>query len=108
VEAVPEALLDAGVTQVLDASRHSTPHRRKSRFGGDADYLPDQEFEGLLDQDAPRYVKGERVLHATFGSGAVLEVSGFGKDTKVTVDFDSVGRKKLLVRYAELERDWTA
>ena len=59
-----------------------------------------------MNQDAPRYVKGERVVHATFGSGSVVEISGFGKDTKVTVDFDSVGRKRLLIRYANLEKDW--
>jgi DNA helicase-2/ATP-dependent DNA helicase PcrA len=51
-------------------------------------------------------VKGERVLHATFGSGRILEVSGYGKDIRVTVQFDSVGAKKLLVRYAGLERDY--
>jgi DNA helicase-2/ATP-dependent DNA helicase PcrA len=52
-------------------------------------------------------VKGERVLHESFGGGVVVEITGFGKDTKVTVDFDDVGRKRLLVRYAKLERDWT-
>ena len=51
-------------------------------------------------------MKGERVLHDTFGSGAVVEISGFGRDLKVTVDFDEVGRKKLLLRYAALEKDW--
>jgi DNA helicase-2/ATP-dependent DNA helicase PcrA len=51
-------------------------------------------------------VKGERVVHGTFGSGAVVEISGFGRDLKVTVNFDDVGQKKLLLRYAQLERDW--
>jgi DNA helicase-2/ATP-dependent DNA helicase PcrA len=51
-------------------------------------------------------VKGERVVHGTFGSGSVAEISGFGRDLKVTVDFDQGGRKKLLLRYASLERDW--
>ena len=46
------------------------------------------------------------MLHPTFGSGSVLEISGFGRDVKVVVDFDAVGRKKLLVRYAGLERDY--
>ena len=35
-----------------------------------------------------------------------VEVTGFGQDLKVTVDFDDIGRKKLLVRYANLEKDW--
>jgi DNA helicase-2/ATP-dependent DNA helicase PcrA len=59
-----------------------------------------------MNQDVPRYVKGERVVHETFGSGSVVEVTGFGRDLKVTVDFDNVGRKRLLVRYANLEKDW--
>jgi hypothetical protein len=36
----------------------------------------------------------------------VVEVTGFGRDLKVAVDFDDVGRKRLLVRYANLEKDW--
>ncbi len=55
-------------------------------------------------QDLPRFVKGERVTHQTFGSGTVLEVSGFGRDLKVTVNFESVGKKKL--RFADLEKDY--
>jgi len=63
-------------------------------------------FEEEYNQDLPRFVKGERVAHPTFGSGTVLEVSGFGPDLKVTVNFQSVGRKKLLARYADLEKDY--
>ena len=59
-----------------------------------------------MNQDLPRFVKGERVAHPTFGSGMVMEVSGFGPDLKVTVRFDSVGQKKLLARYADLEKDY--
>ncbi len=62
--------------------------------------------EAEMNQDLPRFLKGERVTHPTFGPGMVLEVSGFGSDLKVTVDFDSVGRKKLLARYAGLEKDY--
>jgi len=45
-------------------------------------------------------------VHETFGSGSVVEISGFGRDLKVTVDFEDAGRKRLLLRYAALERDW--
>jgi DNA helicase-2/ATP-dependent DNA helicase PcrA len=59
-------------------------------------------------QDAPRFVKGERVRHARFGSGTIAELSGTGRDTKVTIDFDdeAVGRKRLVIAYAGLEREW--
>jgi DNA helicase II / ATP-dependent DNA helicase PcrA len=66
----------------------------------------DRDFEAGLNQDAPRMVAGERVSHATFGSGTVVGVSGFGRDLKVTVQFDDVGEKKLLARYAKLEREF--
>ncbi|MDE2974493.1 MAG: UvrD-helicase domain-containing protein [Gemmatimonadota bacterium] len=59
-----------------------------------------------FNQDRPRYLKGERVVHRTFGSGTIVELSGFGRDLRVTVNFDEAGRKKLLVRYAALERDY--
>ena len=66
----------------------------------------DSAFEAGFNQDLPRFVKGEAVVHETFGSGRVGEVTGFGRDLKVTVHFDSVGTKRLLVRYAGLRRDF--
>ncbi len=59
-------------------------------------------------QDAPRYVKGERVRHRRFGSGTIHGLSGAGRDLKVVVGFDDaeIGVKQLLVAFAGLERDW--
>ncbi len=59
-------------------------------------------------QDAPRFIKGERVRHRHFGSGTIQGLSGTGRDLKVSVAFDDaeVGVKQLLVAYAGLERDW--
>lgn len=59
-----------------------------------------------INQDLPRMVRGERVVHGTFGSGTVVEVVGSGKDVKVVVDFRTVGRKRLLAAYAGLEKDY--
>ena len=94
-------------TPILQQTSTSTPHRsRGQRDGFESDGRYVEVEEPSFNQDAPRYVKGERVVHGTFGSGSVVEITGFGKDTKVTVDFDTVGRKKLLIRYANLEKDW--
>ena len=62
----------------------------------------------MQSQDAPRYIKGERVLHRSFGSGVIRGLTGTGRDLKVTVEFDDeeAATKQLLVRYAGLERDW--
>lgn len=57
-------------------------------------------------QDAPIFVPGARVRHAKFGEGTIAELSGVGRDAKVTIDFDddAIGRKRLVVAYAGLER----
>ncbi len=47
---------------------------------------------------------GQRVRHAEFGEGSVTQRSGAGDELKVTVQFDSGQWKKLLVKYAPLEK----
>jgi len=56
-------------------------------------------------QDAPRFVKGERVRHPQFGRGTIRELSGFGPDLKALIDFDTIGRKKVVVKYANLQKE---
>lgn len=59
-------------------------------------------------QDLPNFIPGERVAHARFGSGTIAEVTGQGKDAKVTVDFDDeeIGRKRLVIAFAGLQRGY--
>ncbi len=112
VDAIPAELREERLSERLRLAASSTPHRdRRRSFSHQDSGYPEQHYEpdpepDMLNQDRPRYVKGERVAHPTFGSGSVVEVTGFGRDLKVTVDFDDAGRKKLLVRYANLEKDW--
>jgi DNA helicase-2/ATP-dependent DNA helicase PcrA len=46
---------------------------------------------------------GSRVRHGTFGVGTIKGLEGAGEQQKVTVVFQSVGAKKLLLRFAGLE-----
>jgi DNA helicase II / ATP-dependent DNA helicase PcrA len=48
---------------------------------------------------------GMRVRHAQFGPGIIRKIEGVGDNQKVIIAFASVGFKKLLVRFAGLERD---
>ena len=108
VDAGPDELLARRRSERLTRLQHSTPHRGRPRSEGrksfDTTFEPD--LDEAMNQDLPRFVKGERVVHQTFGSGAVVEITGFGRDLKVTIDFDDIGQKKLLVRYASLEKGW--
>jgi DNA helicase-2/ATP-dependent DNA helicase PcrA len=47
---------------------------------------------------------GERVTHQKFGLGTVVSTSGTGDKTEATIDFGSAGVKRLLLRYAPVEK----
>ncbi len=47
--------------------------------------------------------KGARVRHAKLGIGKVLQIEGKGDSAKLIVYFDSVGRRKLIAKYANLD-----
>ncbi|MBI2818361.1 MAG: UvrD-helicase domain-containing protein [Acidobacteria bacterium] len=47
---------------------------------------------------------GSRVRHSKYGYGTVLRREGRGENTKLTVSFPGFGVKKLVERYADLER----
>jgi DNA helicase-2/ATP-dependent DNA helicase PcrA len=47
---------------------------------------------------------GMRVRHPTYGLGTIIGVDGDDEDRKLTVSFANHGTKKLLERYAQLER----
>jgi DNA helicase-2/ATP-dependent DNA helicase PcrA len=49
-------------------------------------------------------VAGDRVVHGLWGEGDVVSTGGEGEDAEAEVAFDSVGRKKLLLRMAPLKR----
>jgi len=47
---------------------------------------------------------GDRVTHQKFGLGTVVSTSGVGDKTEATIDFGSAGVKRLLLRYAPVEK----
>jgi DNA helicase-2/ATP-dependent DNA helicase PcrA len=47
---------------------------------------------------------GDRVLHDKFGMGTVLSVIGQNEKAEATIDFKSAGEKRLLLRYAPVEK----
>ena len=47
---------------------------------------------------------GERVSHDTFGLGTVVAVAGAGEKAEATINFGQYGEKRLLLRYAPVEK----
>ncbi len=48
--------------------------------------------------------KGVRVRHPKYGEGAIVAREGDGDDAKITVQFNGHGTKKLVEKFAQLER----
>ncbi|MGH1563518.1 DNA helicase PcrA [Mumia sp. DW29H23] len=55
-------------------------------------------------RDVPSLSPGDRVSHDTFGLGTVVAVEGAGDRAVASVDFGSEGVKRLLLRYAPVEK----
>ena len=49
-------------------------------------------------------VIGDRVSHDTFGLGTVVKISGEGDRAEATINFGQLGEKRLLLRYAPVEK----
>ena len=48
---------------------------------------------------------GDRVKHNAFGSGTVKAASPMGNDVLLTIAFDKIGEKKLMAKFARLEKE---
>ncbi|OGS47455.1 MAG: hypothetical protein A2539_02395 [Elusimicrobia bacterium RIFOXYD2_FULL_34_15] len=69
----------------------------------DADLLKEENVSHAV-KNSTGFYKGMRIKHAEFGTGKVIDISGSGDDLKVIVQFDGGFWKKLLVKYANLEK----
>ncbi|MFF3401803.1 DNA helicase PcrA [Streptomyces sp. NPDC002659] len=83
----------SGITSSLSSSR--------SRSGGGASGFATRRAS---DKPVISLSVGDRVTHDQFGLGTVVEVTGSGSDAQATVDFGDTKPKRLLLRYAPVEK----
>lgn len=53
--------------------------------------------------DITVYKEGMRIYHKKFGEGTINSIQQEGEDAKVDINFDKVGHKRLMAKYAGLE-----
>ncbi|OJY94933.1 MAG: DNA helicase II [Lysobacterales bacterium 63-13] len=63
-----------------------------------------ESSHALLPMEVPTFTLGQRVSHAQFGEGVVVDYEGSGAHTRVQVNFESVGQKWLVLAFANLAR----
>jgi DNA helicase-2/ATP-dependent DNA helicase PcrA len=87
-------------TPVTPAHTH-TPRRKPEKEVDKyfSDQMPKYEDES---QDTATASVGARVMHESFGKGKVVAIDGRGDNARAIVDFESVGRKHLMLKFANL------
>ncbi|MFI5802744.1 DNA helicase PcrA [Streptomyces sp. NPDC051561] len=81
------------------ASLSSTLNAQKAR-GGPSGFATGR----AKDKPVINLAVGDRVTHDQFGLGTVMTVTGSGSDAQATIDFGGDRPKKLLLRYAPVEK----
>jgi len=80
-----------------------TSRAAQRRFGAAAARL-DAANKASVTREIPNLAPGDRVSHDSFGLGTVVVVEGAGQNAVASVDFGTEGVKRLLLRYAPVEK----
>jgi DNA helicase-2/ATP-dependent DNA helicase PcrA len=76
-------------------------------FGGSKVSLPRGVYDsssGAVKASTVGFNKGAKVRHSKYGEGTVLSSEGSGEDTKLTIYFTEHGVKKLMEKFANLQK----
>ncbi|MGW1974735.1 DNA helicase PcrA [Streptomyces sp. NPDC001889] len=87
----------AGPTSGLGSRLPSMPSSRSGPSGF-------ATRRGASEKPVVSLTVGDRVTHDQFGLGTVVAVNGSGSDAQATIDFGDERPKKLLLRYAPVEK----
>ncbi|MBM3320106.1 MAG: UvrD-helicase domain-containing protein [Candidatus Eisenbacteria bacterium] len=98
LEEIPSHMIDGHRLAGKGSARART---NRSDRDTSEEVFPEYENES---QEAVPFRAGDRIRHAVWGEGRVTGVQGCGADTKLTIRFAPGFSKKILVRFASIER----
>lgn len=91
-ECIEEVRLKAAVSRPVSFQRNSAPATQKSTR------------QPMYDTgEGTGFRLGQRVRHAMFGEGVILQFEGSGPNAVIQVNFKETGSKRLVMQYAKLE-----
>jgi DNA helicase-2/ATP-dependent DNA helicase PcrA len=64
---------------------------------------PSQESTSRQFSTQPQFTTGQMVRHPTFGIGRISQINEMGAQTRAIIEFNSAGRRTLILEYARLE-----
>ncbi len=86
------------------AARLGTPTAAGRRNFSSAALKADAAAKAKTSRDIPSLEPGDRVVHDSFGMGTVVALEGVAEKAVASIDFGSEGVKRLLLRYAPVEK----
>jgi DNA helicase II / ATP-dependent DNA helicase PcrA len=101
----PSRFLSEIPEAVISWNMSATSLKPRSMLGGSTrTFGPPPKATGKRAEVTLELAVGDRVSHDTFGMGKVIGVAGAGDRAEATIDFGSTGEKRLLLRYAPVEK----
>ena len=86
------------IAEAVPATTKKGGRKRKAFY----DEMYQESFDDF-NQEKRSFRVGSRITHEIFGKGKVLQISGEGDMQKVSIDFESRGKKTLLLKFANIE-----
>ena len=109
LEEIPPALIEwkrTGAAPMAPTTRSATSRSAASSVlstGRGAGHFATKR-PGAREREVVSLAVGDRVTHDSFGLGTVVAVKGAGDNAEATVDFGGEKPKRLLLRYAPVEK----
>ncbi|MFZ9342780.1 MAG: 3'-5' exonuclease, partial [Candidatus Nanopelagicaceae bacterium] len=94
LDEIPDALIDWNKSE---SGYISSPMTRRK-------YAPSALPKAAIKSNTLQLNIGDRVSHDTFGLGTVIALSGEAEKAEATINFGSYGDKRLLLRYAPVDK----
>ena len=88
--------------QSFDKDSSSSQKQTKSRSKNKSTSSKTSQKDGDSSSSTLDYSNletGTKVTHKIFGKGRIVKITGFGKNSKLTIDFDTQGRKTIIAKY---------
>jgi DNA helicase-2/ATP-dependent DNA helicase PcrA len=108
LDELPVDLVDwrrtAGAMTSWNRPQFAMPSRPVQRRFGTATARSDAATKAKAGRAVPSLDPGDRVQHDSFGLGTVVALEGAGDNAVASIDFGADGVKRLLLRYAPVEK----
>ena len=92
-----------GVSEIQSAYKTTSSNLSGYNFKTPESFLSNLNKKSESSVDLSKYKAGVRVFHKKFGEGIINYVEQEGDDLKVDINFDKVGHKRLMAKFANLE-----